>query len=137
LIGQITRIRPLRCTILHFWQIFLTDALTFISNQKALNNPAAPLFIHGTPHSADRRMQGGYLARAIKLLTASDYSASVIIVLAHLHGYFVARQNSDKIHSHPARQMSQNFPTILQFYLKSGVWQGFRDNPEFACFLFR
>ena len=36
-----TRTTPLRCTILHFTQIFLTDALTFMGPLQLLHDPPA------------------------------------------------------------------------------------------------
>src|ERR1700730_12950616 len=58
-----------------------------------------------------------------KLLIAVDDAAARQIVRRKLHGYFVSRENTNKIFAHLAGNVRQHLMLILQLHSKHGVRQ--------------
>src|SRR3984893_7817084 len=57
------------------------------------------------------------------LLVAVDDAAACQIVRRKLYGYFVSRENTNKIFAHLAGNVRQHLMLVLQFHAKHGVWQ--------------
>lgn len=94
------KILPRRRTILQCSQIFLTEVRTFIIG----------------------------IARLSGLLIAVGYTPAAEIVRRQFHGDFVAGQNLDKMHSHFARDVTENFMSIFQNYSKRSIGETFLDH---------
>src|SRR5258708_5295206 len=66
------------------------------------------------------------------LLVAVDDAAARQIVRRKLHGYFVSRENTNKILAHLAGNVRQHLMFVFQLHAEHGVWQRLDDRlPHF------
>src|SRR6266850_8284207 len=113
---QMIRTTPLRRTTLQCSQIFVTDALTFISTP----TPSAG------PKSAPR------------LLVPVDDPPAIEIVGRELNRHLVPGQNLDEVHPHLARDMGQDAVPVLQLHPKHRVRERLDDRAfDLDAFFFR
>lgn len=67
-----------------------------------------------------------------------SYSSACQVVGCKLDCYFVAGENSDKVHADFSGDVCKDFVTVFEFDLKHGVWEGFKDFAfDFDNVLFR
>jgi len=92
---------PLRFMILHFSHMGFTEGLTFMI-----------LTLH---NEVWFRL----------LLTSPGYSAAGEIVRRHLHRYFVARKDPDKIHTELTGDMCQDFVAVTDVHKEHRIRQRF------------
>src|SRR5580693_5434747 len=95
---QITRTTPRRCTILHFIQIFFTDARTFIFDSV----PLLPCF-------------------CFLLLVPVNNPAARQVIRRKFYRHAISRQDTNKILAHLSRNMGQHLVLIFQLHAKHGI----------------
>src|SRR5271156_1701872 len=110
-----TRTTPRRWTILHFMQIFFTDALTFIASSIPSECWTSPL----------------------RLLVAINYAPARQIVRRKLDRHPIAGQDADEIFPHLAGNMGQDLMLVFELDAKHRVGKRL-DHPghTFGCAFF-
>src|SRR5215468_7096639 len=96
-----TRTTPRRCTILHFTQIFLTDALTFMTDSASLSS-------------------------ASSLVPIND-PAPRQVVRRQLHEDLVAGEDADEVLPHLPGDVREHLMLVFQLHLEHRVGQRFHD----------
>jgi len=94
-----TRTTPLRLTILHFLQIFFTDACTFMEN--LVFNQS----LFGAEHDPCARK----------------------VIGSQLHCHLVTRKYANVVHTHLSRNVPEHNVPIFKFYPEGGIWQVFNN----------
>src|ERR1035437_1374307 len=61
------------------------------------------------------------------LFVAVNDSSAIQVVGTQLHGYAVARQNTNEVLAHSSRDMGQHLVVILELDLEHGIGQGLND----------